>query len=159
MENKGIVEAQSVTNSQRVSLLQIFQDMFDVKGQLIDDMASSLADETCRVAFIFVDLDNVPNFFEQITPQMILKLQREIFIFCSANRSKPIPCGKFHFSLAEKKKDAADAIICSAATMLHSVLISYYRNADVPFIIVSNDQIFSQVPPYLDKTFGSSHHH
>ncbi len=149
METNNNVEVQSAKKSQRGSLLQNFKDMFDVQGKLIDDLASSLADMTCKVAIIFVDLDNVPRFFEQITPTMILQQQYEIFIFCSANSSNMIPCelsGKIHFSLANRTKDAADAICTVAATKINCLLITYNRQADVPLIIVSDDQIFIQVP-------------
>jgi hypothetical protein len=149
MENNNNVETQSAINFQRVSLMQNFRDMFNVHGKLIDDLAACLANMTCRVAIIFVDLDNVPRFFKQITPEMILQLQYEVFIICSANSSISIPCessGRIHFSLAKSTKDAADAVCTVAATKLDSLLIAYNRKADVPLIIVSDDQIFSQVP-------------
>jgi hypothetical protein len=148
------VETQNATNSQQestLSLLQNFQNMFKVQGKLIDELASSLADITCKVAIIFVDLDNVPRFFERITPKMISQLHYETFIICSANsfREKSFPCkssGKVHFSLANMTKDAADAICTVAAAKLDSLLVQCGRQSDVPLIIVSDDKIFSQVP-------------
>jgi hypothetical protein len=146
------VVAQNATKIEQDSthaLLQNFQKMFNVQGKLIDSLSSSLADISCKVAIIFVDLDNVPRFFERITPEMIAQLQYEIFIICSANSSKKLPCkssGKVHFSLASMTKDAADAVCIVAAAKLHSVLVQGGRQSDVPLIIVSDDKIFSQVP-------------
>jgi hypothetical protein len=148
------VETQAATTSEKdstLSLLQNFQNMFKVQGKLIDELASSLADTTCKVAIIFVDLDNVPRFFELITPKMLSKLQYETFIICSANSTKSFPCkssGKVHFSLANMTKDAADAICTVAAAKLDSLLVQCGRQTDVPLIIVSDDKIFSQVPTF-----------
>ncbi len=131
-----------------LALLRNFQNMFSVDLKWIDDLASSLSDRSCNVALIFVDLDNVPRFFQQITPQMISKLPFETFVVCSANSSRHCPVmniGKVHFSLANATKDAADAICTVAAAKLDSILVQYGRQGDVPVVIVSDDKIFSQV--------------
>jgi hypothetical protein len=130
------------------ALLSNFQNVFRVDPKWIHDLASSLADKSCSVALIFVDLDNVPRFFEQITPQMISRLPFETFIVCSANSTRHCPFvsgGRIHFSLANATKDAADAICTVAAAKLDSILVQYGRQSDVPLVIVSDDKIFSQV--------------
>ena len=129
------------------SLLRNFQEMFHVDLDWIKELESSLEDISCKVALIFVDLDNVPRFFEQITPQMISQLPFETFIVCSANSPRHCPrmiSRNVHFSLANVTKDAADAICTVAAAKLDSILVQFGRR-DVPLIVVSDDKIFSQV--------------
>jgi hypothetical protein len=131
-----------------LELLRNFQQTFRVDFKWINDLASSLADRSCKVALIFVDLDNVPRFFDQVTPKMISRLPLETFIVCSANSLRlcpPVSGEKIHFSLANATKDAADAICTFAAAKLDSILVQYGRQGDVPLIIVSDDKIFSQV--------------
>ncbi len=114
--------------------------MFKVQEKLIDDLATSLADTTCKVAIIFVDLDNVPRSFERITPKMVAQLQYETFVICSANSSKSFPCessGKVHFSLANTTKDAADAVCTVAAAKLDSLFVQCGRQSDVPLIVTN----------------------
>jgi hypothetical protein len=137
-----------------LALLKNFQNMFRVDLKWTNDLASSLADISCKVALIFVDLDNVPRFFDQITPSMLSRLPFETFIVCSARTSRHCPIvsgGKIHFSLANATKDAADAICTVAAAKLDSILVQYGRQGDVPLIIVSDDKIFSQVTRRNDK--------
>jgi hypothetical protein len=57
------IEGQNFTNTQNktvISLLQNFQDMFGVQTSWIDELAASLAEPSCNLILIFVDLDNVP---------------------------------------------------------------------------------------------------
>lgn len=131
-----------------MSLLENFRDVFHVNTSWVQDLGSSLADPSRKVALIFVDLDNVPRFFEQITPEMISKLPFESFLVCSANTTRHFN-SKFssnvHFSLANFTKDAADAVCTVAAAKLDSILVQCGRQNDVPLIIVSDDKIFCQV--------------
>ena len=130
------------------SLLQNFQDVFHVHSTWIQELGDSLADASRKVALIFVDLDNVPRVFQQITPDMIARLPFESFIVCSANSTRHFNgpfCSNVHFSLANFTKDAADAICTVAAAKLDSILVQYGRQNDVPLIIVSDDKIFCQV--------------
>ena len=132
------------------TLLKNFQDMFKVDSTWIQELSSSLADANSKVLLIFVDLDNVPKFFDHLTPGMIDGLAYETFIVCSANSARRVSCnstGKVHFSLANYTKDAADAVCTVAAAKLDSILIQCGRQADVPIAIVSDDKIFSQVAP------------
>ena len=135
-------------NNSICALLQNFQDMFHVESAWIGDLTKALENALCDVALIFVDLDNVPRFFEKITPQMISSLPFETFIVCSANTKRQFKrksIKKVHFSLANYTKDAADAVCTVAASKLDSILVQCGRQEDVPLIIVSDDKIFSQV--------------
>jgi hypothetical protein len=144
-------EGQNSANSQNqtvVSLLQNFQDMFGVQTSWIDELAVSLAEPSCKLILIFVDLDNVPRFFEHVTHRMIASMPFETYIVCSANSARHAPwksVDKVHFSLANFTKDAADAICTMAAAKLDSILVAFGRQQDVPLFIVSDDKIFSQV--------------
>jgi hypothetical protein len=130
------------------ALLENFKDVFHVNSTWIQELGDSLADSSRKVALIFVDLDNVPRFFEQITPKMISELPFESFLVCSANTTKHFNdrfSSNVHFSLANVTKDAADAICTVAAAKLDSILVQCGRQNDVPLIIVSDDKIFCQV--------------
>ncbi len=99
---------------------------------------------------LFVDLDNVPNFFQQITPDLITALPLETFVICSANcKFKTTKLHKsrtnIHFYLADSSKDAADAVLTSAMVKFDSIFVEKGRKGDVPFVVVSNDAIFLQV--------------
>jgi hypothetical protein len=100
--------------------------MFHVKKAWIEELQACLTNKGCRICLIFVDLDNVPRFFEQITQQMLTSLPFETFIVCSARSTRRASwnsCGKVHFSLANITKDAADAVCTMAAAKLASILV------------------------------------
>jgi hypothetical protein len=144
-------QGQNPSNSQHqtvISLLHNFQDMFGVTSSWIDELSASLAEPSCKLTLILVDLDNVPRFFEQITHRMIARMPFETFIVCSANSTRHAPwksVDRVHFSLANHTKDSADAICTMAAAKLDSILVAFGRQHDVPLFIVSDDQIFGQV--------------
>ncbi len=72
----------------------------------------------------------------------------EVFIICSAVSSRHLiwqSSGKLHFSLVNPTKDAADAVCALSAAKLDSILVSFDRQRDVRFVIVSDDTIFAQV--------------
>jgi hypothetical protein len=122
--------------------------MFDVKRTWINELQNSLADSSSRIVLIFVDLDNVPRFFDQISRSMVDSLPFDVFIVCSARSTRHVSWksnGKLHFSLANPTKDAADAVCTVAAAKLDSILVSFGRQRDVPLVIVSDDRIFQQV--------------
>jgi hypothetical protein len=121
--------------------------MFEVENVWIDNLTKALANVLCEVALIFVDLDNVPRFFEKSSSEMISSLPFETYVVCSANSHRNITCQfikNIHFSLANRTKDAADAVCTMAAAKLDSILVQC-RRQDVPLIIVSDDMIFRQV--------------
>jgi hypothetical protein len=142
-------------------LLLNFQKMFHVNSKWISELQDSLTDSTSRIALIFVDLDNVPRFFKQISRSMVDALPFEVFIVCSAKSTRHVrweSSGKLHFSLANPTKDAADAVCTVAAAKLDSILVSFERQGDVPLVTVSDDKIFLQVTaPGIPPTQAQMH--
>jgi len=133
------------------TLLNKFQRTFKVDESFINDLHSQLVQPRSKLFLVFVDLDNVPNFFVKIKKEELNKLPFEIFIVCSANHRRcPLSSGRnVHFSLAACTKDSADAVCTVAAAYLDNIVTLYGRQGSVPFVFVSNDQIFQQVTKLL----------
>ena len=130
------------------SLLNNFERMFRVNHAWIEELRSSLIDRSSSIVLIFVDLDNVPRFFERVNKPMLARLPFEVFIVCSARSTRHIEwrsTGRMHFSLANPTKDAADAVCAVAAAKLDSILVGFNRQGNVPLVTVSDDKIFQQV--------------
>jgi hypothetical protein len=59
--------------------------------------------------------------------------------------------GNFHFSLALKSKDAADAVLNMVAASMQALLVVYERVGDVAVLTISDDRIFEQTVATLRK--------
>jgi hypothetical protein len=130
-------------------LLANLRDIFSLDQAFVRDLKRCLLKRNCKILLLFVDLDNVPRFFQHITSDMIASLPSEAFVICSANRRPNTrmwqSAHKIHFTLALPSKDAADAVCTVAMSKLNSVLVAADRQDDVVHVVVSDDRIFEQV--------------
>jgi hypothetical protein len=130
-------------------LLANLRDIFSLDQAFVRDLKRCLLNRNCKILLLFVDLDNVPRFFQHITSDMIASLPFEAFVICSANLRPNTrmwqSAHKIHFTLALPSKDAADAVCTVAMSKLDSVLVAADRQDDVVHVVVSDDRIFEQV--------------
>lgn len=149
-------------------LLNNFQQIFSVSDAWIGRFAHTLNTDKKLVLF-FVDLDNVPRFFKTFTIKVLQQIERrthcETFVVCSSCQPYELKrvrggnenqehLSRVHFTLANKHKDSADAVITVAHAKLDSLLVASGRQQDARAIICSEDQIFKQVDDLLRR--GSS---
>jgi len=98
-----------------------------------------------KLSILLVDMDQV----QKTIVEAISELPMPVFIVGSANRnvdsSVVASKGNFHFVLAQRSKDSADAVITIAATKLQDLIVAYDRQKDVVFATISDDRIFETV--------------
>jgi hypothetical protein len=127
-----------------------FKRMFNASKEFMYNLKRELSNRSRKkLAILLVDMDQVPNFYQKASVETISKLPMPIFVVGSSNRkvdsSVLASKGNFHFTLAQKNKDSADAVITMAATTLHNLLVAYGRQDDVHFATISDDRIFETV--------------
>lgn len=131
-------------------LLHNFQEMFKVAPAFI----ANLHERLCmpgKFVVLEVDMDQVPRFSHKANIDMISRMLTEVFVIGSANRpaNSMVSRGNFHFTLAMKTKDAADAVLTMAAAKLDSIIVAFGRQDDVYHVIISDDRIFEQATQLL----------
>ena len=128
--------------------------MYGVQRVFMDNLAGALADRRKKCVVLLVDLDNVPKCWQEKSANMISKHPSPVFVFGSANAEQDArlaSTGNFHFSLALKIKDAADAVLNMIAASMQALLAVHDRVGDVAVIPISDDKIFDQTAATLRK--------
>ena len=130
-----------------------FQRMYNVETAFMNNLGSMLSDHSKKLVILLVDMDQVPKFYQKASVDAIARMPVPVFVVGSANRqvdrSAMASKGNFHFTLAQKTKDSADAIIAMMAASLQSLLVACRREDDVYFATISDDRIFEQVTSTL----------
>ena len=148
----------SVVSAERGSVISALGDnfckMYGVQRAFMANLERALADSGKKMVVLLVDLDNVPKFGQERSVDTIASLPHPVFVLGSANDGQAAQMasrGNFHFTLALKSKDAADAVICMVAASLQSLLVAHNRVGDVAVVTISDDRIFEQTAATLEQ--------
>jgi hypothetical protein len=149
----GSVAAQGMGRVQQ-SLGANFCQMYGVQRAFMENLERALADSRKKMVVLLVDLDNVPKFWQERSVDKIASMPIPVFVFGSANKGQATRMrsrGNFHFTLALKSKDAADAVLNMVAASLQSLLVAHSRVGDVAVVPISDDKIFDQTAATLQQ--------
>jgi hypothetical protein len=135
------------------SLWDNIQQMFHFSPEFLDNLERALSNRSKKLAILLVDMDPFSSFDQKAIVEAISALPMPVFVVGSANRYVDIKGqfsllpskGNFHFALAQKSKDSADAVLTIAATKLQDLIVAYDRQEDVGFATISDDRIFETV--------------
>jgi len=125
---------------------------FGIDEYFIYCLERAFGDRTQQLCVRLVDLDDVPGFWQQHSVDALSRSPINVFAFGAANRYTRVAVsssGNFHFSLASKSKDAADAILNMIAGYLQSLISAFNRRGEVVVVPISDDQIFLQTTATL----------
>jgi hypothetical protein len=141
----GLASAHAGVHVER--LLNNFREMFKVDDAFIANLHKRLCTPG-RFFVLEVDMDQVPKFYQRTSVDMISRMATSVFVIGSANRAADRSAlaskGNFHFTLAMKTKDAADAVLTMAMSKMDSIIVACGRQKDVYHMMVSDDRIFEQ---------------
>jgi ribosomal protein S26 len=160
-DDRGLIQSFSALRAgrggpedSRKRSLSGFAKTFDIKNDFIKYLEQALEDRTQQLCVLLVDLDNVPHFWQKSSSDALSRSPIKVFTFGSANHAAGVAfssSGNWHFSLALKTKDAADAILNLIAGYLQSLISAFDRQGDVLVVPISDDQIFLQTEQTLHK--------